>query len=72
MNNNANEVCHMMPIRCAALVLLVLFLGAGCISRTTERPRRIQELPNSGQNDNKGTVTTQALLWFWQPEFWRP
>jgi hypothetical protein len=57
--------------RGAVLVLLGLVLGVGCVSRTTERPRRIEELPQASNSD-RGTVTTQALIWFWQPEFWRP
>lgn len=60
----------MSLIRGASLVLLGLCLGAGCISRTTERQRRIQELPRASATD-RGTVTTKALIWFWQPEFWR-
>ncbi len=60
----------MSLLRCALPVLLGLFLCAGCVSRTTERPRRIEELPHAG--NDRGTVTTHALIWFWQPEFWRP
>jgi hypothetical protein len=59
----------MSPIRCMGLVLLGLLLGAGCVSRTTERSRRIDELPNA--TADRGTVTSQKLVWVWQPEFWR-
>jgi hypothetical protein len=56
--------------RSILLGLLGLLLGLGCVSRTTVRQRRIEELPRAGASDS-GTVSSQALIWIWQPEFWR-
>lgn len=65
----APEVKSMPLRRCVVVILSWAVLGVGCVSRTIERRRRIGELPRAGAED-RGTVTSQRLIWIWEPEFW--
>ncbi len=51
-------------------VLCGLLLGAGCVSRTTERTRRTGEVLRGGA-DADGRVVTRDIIWFWEPGFRR-
>lgn len=58
-----------MALRRGVSVLLCgLLLGAGCISRTTDRARRTGEVLRGGA-DADGRVVTREIIWFWEPEF---
>ena len=59
-------------VRLAVCLLLVLLVGAGCISRTVTRSRRLTEMASKrGSNvDDKGNVVETRFIWIWQPEFW--
>ncbi len=57
--------------RYVLLLVLVLLVGAGCVTRTITRSPRVSELPNQNPNENPRKVERKTL-WIWQHEFWHP
>lgn len=64
----------MRMTQAAFLVVLLALLAAGCVSRTTARPRKLAEIANRVQSteDEHGYVVHSRLIWIWQSEFWNP